>query len=136
MTFVSKRLTDNEPIVVFTYEGKLTLEVFKNVIADNVRYIREIGEPIYVIADVRNLESTFMDMLQIMQEARQEGEGSAHDSNIKMLIFVGSTAFARMYRDAMQKRGTAFGMAMFEDFDKAVEAARFDYSLKKDKKTS
>ncbi|GAB5492102.1 MAG: hypothetical protein Phog2KO_23170 [Phototrophicaceae bacterium] len=126
MGFSSKRLTDNEPIVVFTYEAKLTREVFANVMAENARYIEEIGEPIYIIADVRELQSTFIDMLQIMQDAQKEGDGSANDDNIKMLLFVGSSKFAKMYRNTMQQRGTAFGMAMFEDMDMAIEAARRD----------
>ena len=126
MGVVSKRLNDNEPIVVFTYDGKLTREVFADVIADNARHIAEIGEPIYIIADVRELETTFVDMLRVMQDAQKEGDGSANDDNIKMLLFVGSSKFAKMYRNTMQKRGTAFGMAMFEDMDMAIEAARRD----------
>lgn len=127
MVVTSKRLNEEEPIVVFTYEDKLTREIFQKVIAENARYIKEIGEPIYIIADVRKMESTFLDMLQVMQEAQQEQDGSTHDGNIKMLIFVGSGTFARMYRDTMQKRGTAFGMSMFEDMESAILAAQFDY---------
>ena len=126
MDYSSKRLPDTEPIVVFTYDCKLTREIFADVMAENARYIEEIGEPIYIIADVRELQSTFIDMLQIMQDAQKEGDGSANDDNIKMLLFVGSSKFAKMYRNTMQKRGTAFGMAMFEDMDMAIEAARRD----------
>ena len=136
MGVVSKRLNDNEPIVVFTYDGKLTREVFADVIADNARHIAEIGEPIYIIADVRELETTFVDMLRVMQDAQKEGDGSANDDNIKMLLFVGSSKFAKMYRNTMQKRGTAFGMAMFEDMDMAIEAARRDIIYTKREGTS
>ena len=129
--FTSKRLNEDEPIVVFTYEEKLTREIFQRIIAENARHIAEIGEPIYIIADVRKLETTFLDMLQVMQEAQQERDGSAHDENIKMLIFVGSSSFARMYRDTMQKRGTAFGMSMFEDMPSAILAAQLDYKRNK-----
>lgn len=126
MGFTAQRLNDEEPIVVFTYYGMLTVEIFREVIQANARFVREIGEPIYIIADVRQLETTLLDMIQVMQEATQEGEGSAKDENIKMLIFVGSSAFAKMYRDTMQKRKAVFGMTMFEDMDQAIEAARFD----------
>lgn len=131
MGVISERLNSNEPIVVFTYEDLLTREIFQQVLKDNARHIKAIGEPIYIIADVRNLQTTFLDMLKIMQDAQQEGEGSAHDENIKMLIFVGTSTFAKMYRNTMQNRGTAFGMAMFEDMETAVEAARFDYKQNK-----
>lgn len=139
MSFTSKRLNKHEPIVIFTYNGKLTVDVFKQVIAENARYIHEIGEPIYIIADVRNLDSTFGDMLRVMQEAQQEGDGSAHDDNIAMLIFVGNSAFAKMYRDTMQNRGTAFGMSMFQDMDLAIQACRLDMERRQaieEKKTS
>lgn len=129
MGYTSKRLNEDQPIVIFTYQGELTREIFADVMADNARYIEEIGEPIYVIADVRQLETTFLDMLQIMQDAQQEGDGSAKDNNIKMLLFVGSSSFINMYRNTMQKRGTAFGMAIFEEIDKAVEAAQIDIGL-------
>lgn len=129
MVYIAERLNDHEPIVVFTYDGKLTKEVFQDVIAENARFIKEIGEPIYIIADVRKLETTFVDMLKIMQEAQQEGEGRAGDDNIRMLIFVGSSSFASMYRNTMQNRGTAFGMSMFQDMDAAIEAARVNWQM-------
>lgn len=129
MGYTSKRLNEDQPIVIFTYQGELTREIFADVMADNARYIEEIGEPIYVIADVRQLETTFLDMLQIMQDAQQEGDGSANDNNIKMLLFVGESRFAQMYRNTMQKRGTAFGMTMFEDLDNAIKAVTIDIGL-------
>ncbi|MEO1290651.1 MAG: hypothetical protein AAFV93_23155 [Chloroflexota bacterium] len=124
MGYTSKRLNDHEPIVLFTYEGQLTVDMFKQIIADNARYIEEIGEPIYILCDVRRLETSFIDMLHIMQEANKEAKGNASDENIKMLVFVGSNVFAQMYRNTMQKRGTSFGMTMFEDMELALEAVR------------
>jgi len=135
MGFTSKRLNDKEPIVVFTYEGKLTREIFQGALAENVRYINEIGEPIYIIVDARKLETTFVDMLQVMQEAQQQDAGGAHDDSIRMLIFVGTTSFARMYRDTMARRGTAFGMTMFEDMENAIETARVDIERRKKRET-
>lgn len=126
MGFTVQRLNDEEPIVVFTYHGLLTVEIFRDVIQANARFVKEIGEPIYIIADVRQLETTLFDMINVMKEASQEGDGSAKDENIKMLIFVGSSAFVKMYRDTMQKRKAVFGMTIFEDMDKAIEVARFD----------
>lgn len=136
MGYTAERLNDVEPIVVFTYDGILTIEMFKNVIADNVRFIEEIGEPIYIICDVKKLKTSFIDMLHIMQEAAKDGDGSANDDNIKMLVFVGSNAFAKMYRNTMQNRGTTFGMSMFEDMDIAIEAIRNQIDMNAQKKTS
>jgi len=131
MVYTSKRLNDTDPVVIFTYDGELTREIFREVLEDNVRYIKEIGEPIYIIADARRLETTFVDMLKIMQEAQQEGEGRAQDDSIRMLIFVGSSSFARMYRDTMTRRGTAFGITIFEDMDDAIETVRVDIERRK-----
>ena len=132
MVYTSERINDSEPIVLFTYNGDLTVDVFKEVIAENARYIQEIGEPIYIICDVKNLKTSFIDMLRIMQEAAKESDGSANDDNIKMLVFVGSNSFAKMYRDTMQKRGTSFGMTMFEDMDFALEVVRNQIKMAKD----
>lgn len=131
MGYTSNRLTDTEPIVVFTYDGLLTRKIFMDVMEDNARYIKEIGEPIYIIVDARKLETTFIDMLHVMQEAQKEGDGSANDNNIKMLIFVGTSKFAKMYRNTMQERGAAFGMAIFEEMNEAIEAARHDIVYQK-----
>ena len=133
MGFTTKRL-ENEPIVIFTYDGLLDQEMFKKVITENVRYIEEIKEPIYIIADVRAMESNFMEMLRIMGEARHEGPGSALDPNIKMLIFAGTNSLVKMYRDAMQYRGTAFGISMFPTLDDAILVARTQVKLDKERK--
>jgi len=124
--FTVERLNDTEPIVVFTYSSKLTLDVFKDAIVENTRFIEEIGEPIYIIADVRELESTFLDMLHIMEEAGKDDDGSANDKNIKMLILVGSSSFIKMYRNTMQKRGAAFGITIFQDVETAIDTARIN----------
>ena len=126
MGFTVERLNDTEPIVVFTYSSKLTLDVFKDAIVENTRFIEEIGEPIYIIADVRELESTFLDMLHIMEEAGKDDDGSANDKNIKMLILVGSSSFIKMYRNTMQKRGAAFGITIFQDVETAIDTARIN----------
>ena len=133
MGFESQRYTATEPIVLFTYEGKLDKAVFRQVLDMNVHYIDEIGEPIYIIADVRNLQTTFMDMLHIMQEARQDRPGSVHDEQIAMLAFVGSSAFVKMYRDTMQNRGSAFGMAIYNTLEEAVEVMRLAIKMNKGK---
>lgn len=38
-----------------------------------------------------------------------------------------------MYRNSMQNRGAAFGMAVFQTMEDAVEAARLDISYHKPK---
>lgn len=129
MGVTAKRLNDTEPIVIFTYEDELTQEVFKEVIPLNIKYINEIGEPIYIIADVRDMTTTFGEMVRIMQEAGEGGEdgaGSAYDENIKMLIFVGNSSFIKMYRNSMQNRGAVFGMTIFEDMESALEVVRIE----------
>lgn len=131
MAVTAKRLNDTEPIVIFTYDGELTQEVFKEVIELNVKFINEIGEPIYIIADVRDITTTFGEMIRIMKQAgegNEDGAGSAFDENIKMLIFVGSSSFIQMYRNSMQNRGAVFGMTIFEDIDTALEAVRIDFA--------
>ncbi|MFZ4826925.1 MAG: hypothetical protein ACOYLB_06185 [Phototrophicaceae bacterium] len=133
MGFESQRYTATEPIILFTYQGKLNNEVFRHALDMNAHYIEELGEPIYIIADVRNLETTFSDMLHIMQEARQDRPGSVHDERIAMLAFVGSSPFIKMYRDTMLNRGTAYDMTIYDTLEEAVEVMRIAIKMNKGK---
>ena len=130
MPVVAKRLTEDEPIIVFTYEGALDQAVFQEVLALNAKYIEEVGGPIYILADIRKLETTFGEMVRIMKQAQDGNEGggagSVFDENIKMLVFVGNSAFVEMYRTTMQNRGAVFGMPVFESVEKGLEAIRID----------
>lgn len=130
MGFTSYRLND-EPIVIFTFDGILDQNLFKQVIAENARYIEEIQSPIYIIADVHAMESNFMEMLRIIAEADQEGPGSAHDPNIRMLIMAGSSGIVKLYRDTMQRRGASFGITIFETLDEAIQVARTQVKMDK-----
>ena len=130
MPVVAERLTEDEPIILFTYEGALDQAVFQEVLALNAKYIEEVGGPIYILADIRKLETTFGEMVRIMKQAQEGNEGggagSVFDDNIKMLVFVGNSAFIEMYRTTMQNRGAVFGMPVFGDMETALQAIRID----------
>lgn len=124
MSVKSKRLNNDEPIVLFEYEGVLDLEIFKQVLQDNVKWINEIGAPIYIVSDVRNMKTTFMDMLSMMNEAQKEQVGGANDDSIKLLAFVGTSAFIRMFNQTMESRGASIGIQVFETVDDALSTIR------------
>lgn len=126
----AKRLNDTEPIVVFTYEGDFTSEMFGEVMALNAKYIEEIGQPIYIIADMTLMQPVgFKDMLEIMNEAVKDDPGSAQDPNLKMLVFVGSPSILKMYRNTMQNRKVALPMILYDTIDEALEVVRAQLEL-------
>lgn len=131
MYITSKRLTDDEPIVLFTFNGLLNQEVFQEVLELNAKYIAEIGEPIYIIADVRLMQTLFFEMLNIIQEAEQVRPGSIFDTNIRMLIFVGNPPILKLFRERTTESGAVFPMPIFDNMEEAVTAARHAYAATK-----
>jgi len=123
MPFTAERVP-NEPIVVFTYTGVLDLPLFQQALDMNAKFIAEVGGPIYIIVDVRNMQTNFMDMLRIMQETQQQRPGAATDPNIKQLFFVGGDALVRMFQDNITRKNLPMHLAMFPSVEDAVESAR------------
>ncbi len=130
MPVSAKRLNETEPIVVFEYAGEFTSDMFDEILTLNKQYIDEVGEPIYVVADMRQMEPIgFVEMMKIMQKAMKDNPGSAYDENMKMLVFVGSPEIVHMYRDSMQNREAKLSMTFMNSMEEALETLRIQIKI-------
>ena len=123
MPFSAKRFP-GEPIVLFTYSGLLDLPLFNEALDLNARFIAEVSGPIYVIVDMRKIETTFADMLGMVQEMQQQRPGRASDPNVKQFFIVGDHPLIRMFQDNLTRRSLPMRLAMFPTVEAALEAAR------------
>jgi hypothetical protein len=89
----------------------------------NAKFIEEIGEPIYIIADYSQVQTSFTEILRIVQEAQKNTVSNIYDEDIAMLILVGNDQNIKTYHNTMQARGAVFGIARFDTLDAALEAA-------------
>ena len=132
MPVSAERLNNTEPIVIFNYEGEFTSDMFEQVLALNTQYIEEVGEPIYVVADMRQMEPIgFAEMMKIMQKAMKDNPGSAYDEDLKMLVFVGSPEIIHMYRDSLQNRAAKLPMTFMNSMEEALETLRIQIKINK-----
>jgi len=134
MPVEAKRLNNDEPIILFTYNGAFTADMFPEVLALNAKYIEEVGGPIYVVADMLNMDPVgFRDMLSIIKQVGEDNPGAAHDENLKILIFVGSESIGRMYRDTLNNRKLPLPVALAKSLDDAYAIARAQIQMDKKK---
>lgn len=105
MTYTVEKLPDRQ-IIIFHYDGIVRIEDALGVFKDTEAFKNEVGEErVYRVSDFTNAESTFTEIMKMLQAATQQAGGTA-DPNVTV-VFVGSTAWARLYKDAMaqQQRG-------------------------------
>ena len=125
MPVSAKRLNNDEPIILFNYEGAFTADMFPEVLALNAKYIEEVGGPIYVVADMLKMDPVgFRDMLSIIKQVSEDNPGAAKDENLRLLIFVGSESIGRMYRDTLNNRHLPLPVALAKSVEDAYAIAR------------
>ena len=97
MPVVVERVPD-EPVVIATYSGVITLEDVKHLFAQTAALTADVEGHRYRISDFHDAQSTFGDIVQIMGEARTGASGSSSDPNLTT-IFVGSNEWGAMVRN-------------------------------------
>ncbi|RMF80240.1 MAG: hypothetical protein D6737_08630 [Chloroflexi bacterium] len=122
----------DEPIILVTVKGHLDVEIAK----DTYRRVAEIADTIegkiIRITDVREQETTFPEMIEIVKKAAGTGmAGSASDKRI-MNVFVGRDAMARVARDLMSnEQHGGVQMPMFHTMEDAMQFARMEIARQK-----
>ncbi len=118
---VSVQRLPDEPIIVATLVGEITLEDVKEVYKTTHELIGDEPGIFHRITDTTQATSNFMDMLQMIQVATQSMPSSTQAANIRV-TFVGTTHWINFLRNAFQKRGVTMGA--FEEMDDALAAVR------------
>jgi hypothetical protein len=105
MPVTVERLT-GQPIIVLHYEGFLDLDTVKSAFIQSAGFAAEIEGTIYRIADVRNADSNFVEIVKIVKASRANVQGNATDTKFQV-IFVGQNQLIHLYTDALKQLGAA-----------------------------
>ena len=95
-----------QPIIILHYEGFLDLETVKSAFIQSAKIAAEIEGTIYRIADVRNADSNFVEIVNIIKASRANVQGNATDTKFQV-IFVGQNQLIHLYTDVLKQLGAA-----------------------------
>ncbi|MAU12830.1 MAG: hypothetical protein CL607_23625 [Anaerolineaceae bacterium] len=118
MSVTVERL-EGEPILIATMRGYITYADVREVYRLSKALITVQDNKIYRITDVWQADSSFTEMLKVIQRATQEVAASTEDTRIQV-VFVGAHSWIQFFRNTMQNRG--IDIAVFTDMDKALQA--------------
>jgi hypothetical protein len=102
VTTLVERVPD-EPIIIITIQGHLDSHVMQGVYYQVAELARNIEGPVYRIIDLRYVEVTLADLVEIVKEAGKGIPGSASDPRI-VNIFVGKSHLSRFAADMLRLR--------------------------------
>ncbi len=114
----------NEPILIATAAGFVTVDDFKGMYEQVAAMIEGVEHKIYRIADYTAADSSFMDILKAVKLASNQAAGSSADPRIQT-IYVGTNQWIALARTALQQ--PQFGGIMiptFVDLEDALVFAR------------
>ncbi len=92
-----------EPIIIITIQGHLDAQVMQNVYHQAAELARAIEGPVYRVTDLRFMEVTLADMVEIIKEAGRGIPGSTSDPRI-VNVFVGKSHMSRFAADMLRLR--------------------------------
>ena len=76
-------MLSNEPIMIVTGKGALTVQDFNGMFAESRKILAGMKAPIYRIVDLSESTTSFMELIRLTQIATKGVEGSTTDSRIK-----------------------------------------------------
>ncbi|MEO8609825.1 MAG: hypothetical protein ABI690_18175 [Chloroflexota bacterium] len=116
----------NEPFIVANCSGFLTREDFVGMFVQVNEMVQSMEGLVFRIADYRQAESSFMDILKTVQEATKGTPGSTADPRIQT-IWVGTSAWIALARNFFQQQ--QFGnmqIPTFHNMEDAYAYARLE----------
>lgn len=126
MAYNGTQKLNNEPIVICTYTGSLTVEDVQASSPEIEQYFLEAQSTFNVlIIDTRRCDASFQDMLKLLKMDDEPPEEFQGESIEVRILMVGTSAMAKFYVSAAQQQ--QFGghsIPLFAHLDDAVEAAR------------
>ena len=102
MTTLVERVP-GEPIILITVQGHLDAHIMQNVYRQVADLTRTIDGPVYRIIDLRQMEVTLADMVEVIKEAGKGTPGSASDPR-NVNLFVGNSHMSRFAADMLRLR--------------------------------
>lgn len=108
----------DEPILLATCTGFLNTDDFKGMFERVSDMIKSVDGQIYRIADYREAESSFIDIVKTVQESMKLS-GSAADPRIKT-VYVGTSQWISLARTAYQHQPGGFQIPTFHSVEDAL----------------
>ncbi len=123
MTATLKKL-DDEPILIVTHAGYLTLESAEAVTAQVVQAMQEAGTRLYGIIDLRNATSDLPQVLRIVaQQSRGARATMTHEDTY--VVLVGESLFIRIFHKLIRERQLGgVTLSVYISMDEALRMVR------------
>lgn len=111
----------DKPILIATLTGSVTIELVQEMFEQSAKLVDEIGGHLYRVTDVRNIESTFSDLVLILAKASSlKQPGSAVDPRLTGML-VGSSQWVKMFSQSIQQQQYGgLNIPLFEDMEAAM----------------
>src|SRR4051794_1354790 len=118
------QLLDNEPILIVTHEGYLSLRDTEDVTAQVVQALDVSKVPLYGIIDLRKASTDFAEFMRILvyQSTGARGTLSNRESYV---VLVGTNVFIRLFHNLMRERKLGgVTLSVYYTMDEALRAVR------------
>lgn len=122
---INIELLANEPIIIATFEGDITVDdvIFSFTETDRLINEHNLPTPVYRISDYGNINTSFSNVINAVKAAvRRDIPGSVADERINGML-VGRNTWTRMGRDLLAIRGKK-QMKLFYSVDSALQHIR------------
>ena len=118
------RKLDDEPILIVTHEGFLTLEVSEAVTAQVVQAMEAADTRLYGIIDLRNATTDLREVLRIVSQQSRGARGTmTHEETY--VVLVGEHFFLRMFHRLLRERQLGgVTLSVYVTMDEALRAVR------------
>jgi hypothetical protein len=127
MPITVERLPD-QPILVATYTGQITLQDVKGMYEQSGRLAGDISGAVYRISDTREAKTSLLEILRIARVAADDMPGSTSDPRIHV-IFVGTNEATRMMVDVLrQPQYVGKQFAIFRSMEEALASIEYERS--------
>jgi hypothetical protein len=121
---VSLEKLSSEPIVIVTIVGLVNVEGMRDIYLQIAEILEAIDPPLYRITDVREQETSFAEMIEIVKEAGKGLPGTTTDPRIRN-SFVGRHKFAMLARDFYRNSDpNRNSMPVFDTLEEALFSVR------------
>lgn len=113
----------NEPILIATMSGDVTREEIQHMFQKSAELAAEIEESVlYRITDMRSAETSFPELLRILQSLAPGQPGSSSDPRFKPVL-VGQNHWTKFAADALRQQ--QFGGVELPIFNSLAEALHY-----------
>ncbi|MEO8394581.1 MAG: hypothetical protein ABI700_16420 [Chloroflexota bacterium] len=123
MTATLQKL-DNEPILIVTHEGYLSLKDTEEVTARVIQAMDAAETPLYGIIDLRSATSDFSEFMRILVYQSTGARGTLANRE-SYVVLVGTNVLIRLFHNLMRERKLGgVTVSVYYNMDEALRAVR------------